>query len=105
MLEAFQPQGNTILIAGTTTASVAVQPSTGSIIGCRISNIATGVTYIAVSPSSGISAVIPTTSTPANGFPLLPNSAETFNVAPNFWLSAITSAGTAQIFATPGFGI
>jgi hypothetical protein len=105
MLEAFQPQGNASLIIATTTASAGIQPSTGGIIGCLLTNMGSGVVYIAASPSSAVAAVIPTTSTPATGTPILAGSAQTFNFAPNFWLSALTSSGTANINLQPGFGV
>ena len=105
MLEAFQPQGNASLVIATTTASVGMQPSTGGIIGCLLTNMSSADVYITASPSSAIAAAIPTTSTPGLGMPLLARSAQTFNFAPNFWLSALTSAGTASINLQPGFGV
>lgn len=101
MLEAFQPQGNTQLVAVTTAPSAALQMP-GSIIGSRIRVDA--ACFFAFSVSSGVTCTIPTTSTPANGIPLMPG-AETFNLAPNAWLSFATSSGTANAWFTGGFGV
>lgn len=104
MLNAFQPQGNTALIAATTAASVGIQPSTGSIIGMRLAVVGSVPVFVAFG-SSGVVAALPTTAVPGTGIPMQPNSVETFNFAPNTWLSAITTSGTAQLYATPGFGV
>lgn len=104
MLQAFQPQGNTSLIAATTTASAGIQPSTGAIVGMRVATVGSGPAYLAFG-SSTVAAALPTTSTPGAGFPIQPNSVETFNFAPNTWLSAITTGGTVQVYATAGFGV
>lgn len=104
-LDAFYPgTGNTSVVQATTTATTAFQPSSGSHSGSRIACIGSVVAYIAVG-SSDVTAVAPTTSTPSNGIPLLPNSAETFSLKPNYYLSAITTSGTALIYMTPGMGM
>jgi hypothetical protein len=103
MFDTYRPQGNTTLIAATTTASAAIQPSTGSIGGCRIVTVSTGPVYAAFGATTA-TAVLPTTSTPAEGMPIQANSVETFSLGPNFWASFITTGGTAQVYVTPGFG-
>ena len=107
-LTAFQPQGNTQLIAVTSVASSAVQVSAGNITGARIS--CDSSVYMAWASSSSVSASIPTTSTPASGFPLMYTSsgvrvAENFTLAPNAWVSFIcpTSLG-CNVWITPGYG-
>lgn len=102
-LSTFQPQGNTALVLATTTASAPQQPSTGSIQGLLLTNQSTNDAWVAFGVSTA-TAVLPTTSTPSAGMPLLQRSQATFGVPPNVWLSAITTAGTAAIYATPGFG-
>ena len=104
MLEAFQPQGNTMILTVTTTGTPAVQPSTGSIMGARIANLGGAIAYFAIGQSSTTFAVLPSSGTPANGIPIASGGVETFNLGPNFYLSAITSAGTATLSITPGFG-
>ncbi len=102
-LDAFYPQGNSQLIAATTTASAAIQPSTGNITGFRVRTSA--LAYMAVSVSSAVVALAPTTGTPANGIWLTNAVAEKFNGGPNCWLSFITSAAAgALVNVTPGFG-
>ena len=104
-LDAFYPHtGNTSVALATTTASTAIQPTDGNVGGCRLVNIGSVVAYVAFGGSDIVS-VAPTTTTAANGIPLLPNSGETFSVKPDFYLSAITTSGTALIYVTPGMGL
>lgn len=103
-IEAFNPQGNTILIIATTTASAATQVSTGNVSGIRIATIGAATAYVAIG-SSTVQAVLPTSSTPATGIPLLSNSAETFSARPGSYVSAITTSGTQSIYATAGEGV
>jgi hypothetical protein len=103
-LTAFLPQGATALIAATTTASAAIQVSTGAIQGCKV--VVQGSTqhvFLAFGQSTA-TAVLPTTGTPALGMPVQPGSDQTFTIPPGAWVSAITSSGTANVFLTPGFG-
>lgn len=104
MLQAYMPQGNTSLVAVTTTASTGYQPTSGNIQGARIANIGSVPVYVAFSNVATITAAIPTTATPGNGIPILPNSAETMALWPNFYLSAI-STGASQLFISPGIGL
>lgn len=106
MLNAFQPQGNTVLIAATTAPSAGVQPSTGNIQGARIANVGASVAFIAIG-SSNVSASVPTTALPStsNGIPILPNTAEVFTIPPNGYISAATTSGAASVYVTPGFGV
>ncbi len=103
--QAFQEQGLTSLIAATTTASAAVQVSTGAIQGCKV--LVQGSTqhvFLAFGQTTA-TAVLPTTSTPADGMPVQPGSDNTFTIPPGGWVSAITSSGTANVFITPGIGL
>lgn len=103
-LDAFLPQGLTSLVIATTTASTAYRFSTGSIQGCKI--LVQGSTqhvFTAFGQSSAI-ASLPTTSTPATGMPMHPNSDQTFSCPPGDFVSFITSSGTANVFITPGIG-
>lgn len=104
MLESFQPQGLTQLIAVTTSPSAAVQLSAPTV-GVRIK--ADAQVYFAFGSSAGSSSLqasIPTTSTPANGIPLVASAPESFNIGPNAWLSFISTA-TANVNVTGGFGV
>lgn len=91
-------------IAASSAGSAAVQVSTGSEQGMFISNPTTSPVYIAAG-SSTIAASFPTTSTPAVGACIPAGLAGPFTLPPQGWLSAATSAGSANIFATPGFGL
>lgn len=100
-LDAFYPQGNTITLALTTVATTAIAPSTGSISGMRIANLGSVTAYVAF----GALCVFPSSGTPANGIPIPPGTAESFNVPPNSTVSALVGSGTGSIAATAGFGV
>lgn len=102
-LNTFQPQGATSMIALTTAASAAIQPSTGSIQGVKIANLSTNDAYVTFGVTTA-TAVYPTTTTAGLGQPILQRSVETFVFPPNGWLSALTSSGAALLAVTPGYG-
>ena len=69
-----------------------------------VSNPSTSAVYLAFGTSS-VAAGVPTTGTPCPGLCLPSAQAQVFNYGPNAnWLSAVTSAGSASIFVTPGAG-
>jgi hypothetical protein len=101
-IEAFRPQGNTTLFAATTTASSGQQISSGNVSGLRL--YASAACFVAIG-SSTISAALPTTSTPGNGFPLPSSGVEKVGCAPGAYISVITATGTANVYATAGEGV
>lgn len=109
-LNAFQPSGGpfaTVLVALTSSPSSPMQISTGGSPGVRLYNSSTAPAYVSLGTTQGSSASLqaqlPTTAVPGS-MALLPTSVETFNVGPNVWLSAMTSAGAGQLMGTPGYG-
>ena len=105
-ITAFQPGGKTCLVvASSSTAGIPTQVNTGNQQGMLITNASTAArnAWLAFGQTSAIQAVIPTTTTPGTGIFLPPNVPRAFTVPPGGWLSAITTAGTASLFATPGF--
>lgn len=109
-INAFQPQGNTYLIAASSsTSGTATQYSTvNANSGVLVTNPSTVTVYVAFG-SSTVQSVVPTTSTPNVGIPFPGGTARTFNLSANptnMWVSAVTSAGTAApgLFVTGGFG-
>ena len=108
MLAAFQPQGNSLLVSSTVgSATAAVQTSSaGGIQGLRISNLSTNDAYVSIGASTA-TATLPTTTVPSTGtgFVVMQRSAVTITAPPNCWLSAITSAGQANLVVTPGVGL
>jgi uncharacterized phage protein gp47/JayE len=105
-LNAFQPSGNTFLIAATSsTASTPTQVCAGSQQGMRIANTSTASVPVYVAAgSSSVQAACPTTATPAAGVCIPAQTAVNLVTPPAGWLSAATSAGSVSVFATPGFG-
>lgn len=106
-LTAFQPQGGTLIIASTAaSATVATQVSSAAAIqGARLVNLSTNDAYVAISASSAVTAAVPTTASSTGSFPLLQRTGEKFSVPPQCWLSAITTAGQANLAITLGFGL
>lgn len=107
-LAAFQPQGNTVLVAATSSTSVApTQISTGNASGAYIANPSTALAIYCAIGSSTVSASCPTTSAPG-GMCIPFGTARTVTIAPSSnlnWISAVTSGGAANgLFVTPGFG-
>jgi hypothetical protein len=104
-LTAFQPSGTTKLIAASssTAGGEVTQVSTGSQQGMHIVNASTATVPVYVAAgSSTIQAACPTTNTPAQGLCIPAQGFVNLSTPPGGWLSAVTSAGTAAVFATPG---
>lgn len=105
-LNAFQPQGQTLILASTLASATTVQPSTaGGIQGMMVTNLSTLDAYVVFS-TTGIAAVAPTTAVPAVGhMAILQRETYIFTTPPNCYVSAITTAGQANLALTPGFGL
>jgi hypothetical protein len=103
-LNAFQQRNPTKCIAASSAGSVAVQVSTGGEQGMFISNPTTSPIYWIDGKTSATTAAFPTTSTAGLGMCIPAGLAGPFVTDPGGWLSVATSAGSANIFATPGFG-
>lgn len=102
-LTAFQPMGNTVLVAASSsTASTPTQVSTGSPPGMFLSNGSTIPVYIATAATSAVQAACPTTAVPCPGMCIPVGWGVPITSPPGAWLSAATSAGSALLFATPG---
>jgi hypothetical protein len=104
-LLAFSPFNGTLILASTAASAVTVQPTTsGGMQGLSITNMSTLDAYIAIGGSSSIVAAAPTTASSTGSFPLMQRSTRTITVPPNCWVSAITTAGQANLALTPGSG-
>jgi len=111
-LEAFSPSGPTVLIAATSsTGQAPTQISTGAGMSFVVrltapTSAGAGVPVYVAFGSSSVAAGVPTTTTPTFGVPIQAGvRSAVFTVAPstaNNWISAVTSAGAASLFATPG---
>ena len=104
---AFRPQGNSLLIlTSSSTGAAAQQLSTGNATSVMLTNTSTALPVYVAFGSSSVAAGCPTTGTPALGMALPFNSAKVFDYGPgNLWISAVTSAGSATLYAQPGSGI
>ena len=107
---AFRPSpadaGTRLVVATTSTAGTATQWSTGGMPTCFVVNNGTVPVYLAWG-SSTVQAQVPTTSA-AGGLALLSTLSRCFQLGPNAtnvgWVSAITTAGFANCYITPGYG-
>ena len=103
MLISFQPFGNSVLVAASSSTSGAGQQvSTGGAQTLMIANASTIPVYLAVAASSAVQAACPTTAVPAPGMALLGGNQAPITIPPQGWLSAVTSGGAASLFVTPG---
>jgi hypothetical protein len=102
-ITAFQPMGPSALVAASSSTS-GVSPTqvcTGSQQGMYLANPSTIAVYVAAG-SSSVQAACPTTSVPAVGQCIPAGTQEHIWSPPAGWLSAVTSGGSASLFATPG---
>lgn len=96
---------NTQLFSPSTTPFAAVQYLGSG--GVRINNQTTAPLWVAVgtsAASSSLTATLPTSGTPSNTWPMAAGGIETFTFGPNYWLTAMTSAGSGQFTVTAGQG-
>lgn len=110
-MRAFQPMGNTIVIAGNSVA-----PSGKQALGFgsnqptwyRIFNPDGVTAWYALGTSGGAAqtnAVIPLNATPSAGIGLPPLAVEVITAPPGVYFSAITASGNANVQVTPGEGL
>ena len=106
MLDAFQPQGNSVIIAVSTTPTTGIIVSTGGCMGYRVANVGAALCYVTFA-GSAVTCTLPTSAAPAPAIPIFYGTAEAFNLAPNTFFSAMCSsaAGATTLVITPGFGV
>lgn len=99
----FIPMGPSKLVAASssTAGGEITQVCTGNQQGMWVANPSTVPVYVAAG-SSTVQAACPTTAVPATGMCIPNGQAVPIVVPPAGWLSAVTSAGSATVFATPG---
>jgi hypothetical protein len=106
---AFQVNGNTSsLLAGTSVAQIVIQPSGQTPGAFYVYNSADQVAFVNISTDATANAVIADGASSGIGFPVfryapvLINLNQGFNYSPgNIYVTAITSAGTAEVYLTP----
>jgi hypothetical protein len=105
--EPFKPQGNSkLILVSSSTGQVAQQISSAYVPATLLSNPSTVAIYIALG-SSSVAAGQPTTATACVGLCLPAGRERVFGLGPSptvSWCSAVTSAGSALLFSTPGSG-
>jgi hypothetical protein len=105
--DAFRPVLNTSLILVSSSTGLAAQQVSSSYTpAVLLSNPSTVAVYIALGTSS-IAAGQPTTAAPCPGMCLPAGRERVFSLGPGpsaSWCSAVTSAGAAILFSTPGSG-
>lgn len=105
-LAPFQPAGGTLIVSSTLASATTVQFSTCGQQAVRIANRSTLDAYVLLGSSSSFVVAAPTTtSSTAAGMLIIQRAAnEKFTCPPQCWISAITTAGQADLAVTPGFG-
>jgi hypothetical protein len=106
---AFQEQGNTVAInpSGTSQNKQITTKMGQTPVAVKIFNNSNQVCYVAFGTDSSVTAVVPTTSTPAYGMTLAMGEDATFKNprGPQLWVAVIAAgAATGNIFFTPGEG-
>lgn len=86
--------------AGSATAGI--QPSTGSLQAAVLTNASTNDVYYSISKSSAAVAVAATTTPSSGNNLLLQRTQKQIMTPPNPWVSAITTAGQADLIFQPG---
>lgn len=107
--QAFNPNGNTLLVALTSAASGAARASTGAFQAYELSNLSTANLFVGMSASSGVAPVLPLSSaasTATPGFFIRGNETKVRMGPPNAYFSAMTTgaaiAGMLAITAGEG---
>lgn len=106
-VQAFRPVGNTILIVGTSVASLPISPSSDGAMECmRLVNISTDTAWVAIGKTTA-TAALPSTSAAASAFPILPRSEKTLSTPPGAFVSCMTTAAsiTCTLALTAGVGL
>lgn len=111
---AFNPQGNTVVVAANTVAPAGVAaavkaPFVPQDAGqYRIVNSSPNLVHLGVgtdAASAQAAAVAAAAGVPAAGIPLLAGAVEILRFAPGSFFSGISAAGASTVFVTPGQGI
>ena len=112
-LNAFTSQGKTVKLVAASTAPTPVQVPSTTLGGNQYrvinlsSNTACFLAYAQTEAGATSNCVIPT-GVGANSttvLPLLPQTDEILSFVPNAYFTAITTAGTADLYITPGDGV
>lgn len=103
MLSAFQPTNST---SATQAVTATTAPSQGQQLGANIGvRIKTDApVFFAISKTSDVTCTVPTSAVPSNAIGMVAGS-ESFNLAPFSWISFATTAGSAGVSFTNGFGL
>lgn len=108
-MSAFQVLGKTVTFTAATSAPSPVQCLTSNGVRAEqyiLTNIGTAVVFVGwgqATDQASANAVIPT-STPTCVYVLLPGTQTTITAPPDAFFTGITSASTAVVYVTPGYG-
>ena len=104
MQQAFAITGNTVLVVATSSTATPTLVSNGNGYCARVVNGSTIDTYLAFGNSSTVAATLASTSGGLGVY--LPGAnnhfEDFFAIPPVCYLSAVTSAGSANLYVTPG---
>jgi hypothetical protein len=107
-INAFNPQGNTVVFTAATTAPTPVQV-VGAGLGCNTyevmnpSNVTVFLGFATDAANATTNATVVTSS--QKGYPVLPGTDKVIAAPPNAYFTGITASGTATIYITGGDGL
>lgn len=103
---AFTPMGNTVTFLASTTAPTAAQALSSTIGGTqyRVHNSGNVIVYLGVGNTAASANTAANISINGSTISLVPNSVEVFTFNANQYFTGITSAGSSQVYITPGDG-
>jgi hypothetical protein len=107
-INAFNPQGNTVVFTAATTAPTAVQ-AVGIGLGCSTyevmnpGNVTVFLGFATDAANAATNATVVTST--GKGYPVLPGTDKIIGAPPNAYFSGITASGTATVYITPGEGL
>jgi hypothetical protein len=102
-LAAFQPLGGGTRISSTLgSATVAIQPSVAGLQFAKVTNQSTLDAWIAISASSAVAAKASTTVASSGNMLIMQRETFVVGTPPSCWVSAITTAGQADLIFQPG---
>ena len=108
----FLQNGNTTKITAAVTApsGVNILPTFVAVLPpynqYRVVNPSTSLVFIGVAPTAAQAATAAAAvTTTGQGIPIVPGAVEVFSFPPEWFFSATTASGTADIYITPGEGL
>ncbi|MBW8066849.1 MAG: hypothetical protein GJU73_05320 [Ferrovum sp.] len=102
--QSFFSTNETVAIAVGTASANAALVTPGEQYQAQIVNDGTNVVYVNFGTDNTVAAAVPASGTPAQGFPILPNSRIVISIGSTTWIAAIAAATGNTLLITVGKG-